>query len=90
MGLKNFQKDRDAVNRLYDAPENRRLKHAALAVITVVVILLLSMVIWLEDISSKTMLIMRGCAGLGAIVFVALVGVLSYRVNKRHLDNHGK
>lgn len=90
MRLNKFLKDRDAINQLYNAPENRRLKYAALAVITVVIILLLSMIIWLEDMSSKTMLIMRGCAGLGAIVFVALVGILSYRVNKQHLDNHTK
>ena len=30
---------------------------------------------------------MRGCAGLMAILFVVLVGILSYRVNKQHVNN---
>lgn len=85
-----YLQDREDINRLYNAPENRRLKYAAMAVIGVVIILLLSMVVWFDDISPKAMLIMRGCAGLGAIIFVVLVGILTYRVNKQHISGRRK
>lgn len=85
--MKNNSQTQDEMNRLYNTPENRRLKHIALAVIAIAIILLLSITIWIEDIPSTAMLIMRGCAGLCAIIFVVLVGVLSYRVNKQHLLN---
>lgn len=32
---------------------------------------------------------MRGC-GLGATLFVVIVGILSYRVNKQHISNRKK
>ena len=85
-----YLNDRDELNRLYNLPENRRLKYGALAVIAVVIILLLTMTIWIENISTKVMLIMRGCAGLGALIFVVLVGILTYRVNKQHITNRRK
>jgi hypothetical protein len=81
--------EREEINKLYNLPENRRLKYIALAVMAVVVVLLLSMTIWLENIQPKVMLIIRGCAGLGALVFVVLVGILTYRVNKQHITDRG-
>lgn len=81
--------EREEINKLYNLPENRRLKYVALAVMAVVVVLLLSMTIWLENIPPKVMLIIRGCAGLGALVFVVLVGILTYRVNKQHITDRG-
>lgn len=30
---------------------------------------------------------MHGCAGLMAILFVVLVGILSYRMNKQHIND---
>lgn len=79
--------ERERINRLYDAPEHRRIKYSAIAVISIVIILLLSLTIWIDKIPPKTIMIMRGCAGLGAIIFVILVGVLTYRVYRQHLDN---
>ena len=81
--------EREEINNLYNLPENRRLKYVALAVMAVVVVLLLSMTIWLENIPPKVLLIIRGCAGLGALVFVVLVGILTYRVNKQHITDRG-
>ena len=48
------------------------------------------MTIWVDKIPSNYILIMRGCAGLGAIIFVVIVGILSYRVNKPHISNRKK
>ncbi len=80
---------RDERNRrmqeLYNAPANRCLKRVALLVIAVVIVLLLSMVFLLDHISPRMLLLMRGCSGLGALVFVVLVGVLVYRVNKAYI-----
>ena len=81
--------EREEINKLYNLPENRRLKYVALAVMAVVVVLLLSMTIWLENIPPKVMLIIRGYEGLGALVFVVLVGILTYRVNKQHITDRG-
>ena len=77
----------EELRNLYNAPENRRLKYCAIPIIAIVIILLLSMTIWIDEISSKALLIMCGCAGLGAILFVVIVGILSYRVNKQHFSN---
>lgn len=87
---KNTQKllqERAELNRLYNVPTNKRLRYCALVVITITMALLLAMIIWMEDLSATSMLIMRGCAGLGAIIFVVLVGILTCRVNSQHIKN---
>ncbi len=70
-----------------DAPENRRLKYCAITIIALVIILLLSMTIWIDNISTTEILIVRGCAGLGATAFLIIVGILSYSLNKQHISN---
>lgn len=85
--MNRYLQEHEELNNLYNAPENRRLKHIAIAIITIVIVLLLSITIWIDDISTNAMLIMRGCAGFGAAMFVVIVGIMSYRVNKKHIIN---
>lgn len=85
--MNKYLQERKELNNLYDAPENRRLKYCAITIISLVIILLFCMIIWIDEISTTGILIMRGCAGLGAIAFVIIVGILSYRVNKQHISN---
>lgn len=83
--IERILEERAELNRLYNAPTNKRLKYSAFVVIAITIALLFSMIIWMEDLSTTAMLVIRGCAGLGAIIFVILVGILSYRVNRYHI-----
>lgn len=90
---KNTQKllqERAELNRLYNVSTNKRLKYSAMVVIAITIALMLSMIIWMDDLSETSIQIMRGCAGLGAIIFVVLVGILTYRVNSQHIQNRNK
>lgn len=90
---KNTQKllqERAELNRLYNVSTNKRLKYSAMVVIAITIALMLSMIIWMDNLSETSILIMRGCAGLGAIIFVVLVGILTYRVNSQHFQNRNK
>lgn len=79
--------ERESINKLFKAPEYHYMKYVALSVISICIILLLSIIIWIDDISPKAILFMRGCAGLCALVFIIIVGILVYRVNVRHIKN---
>ena len=85
--MEKMLEEREELNKLYRAPANKALRYSAIAVIALVIVLMLSMIIWIDDIPQRTMLFMRGCAGLGAAIFVVLVGILAYRVNCRHIKN---
>lgn len=85
--IEKMVEERVELNRLYNAPANKRLKYSAFVVIAITIALLLSMIIWMENLSTTALLVMRGCAGVGATIFVILVGILSYRVNKQHINN---
>lgn len=78
-GLNNRE---DELKKLYRTPANLRLKYWALASISVLIVLFLAMIIWVDDISYKWWMFMRGCAGLFAIIFVLLCAILVYRVNR--------
>ncbi len=88
--LNNYRHERGDVRNLYNTPQNRRLKYVALGFITIAIILLLCIAFWIEDLPIKTILIMRGCAGVFATVFAVLVGLLVYRVNKEYTNNRYK
>lgn len=85
--LNKYLQDREKMNQLYNAPRYRTLKYAALVFIAVAIILLLCTAFWIDNISPKAMLIMRGCAGLCAITFVALITITTYKANKEHITN---
>lgn len=70
------------IRELYRTPANKKLKYWALASIGVSIVLMLAMIIWMDDIGYRWMMFMRGCAGVFALIFVALCGILVYRVNR--------
>ena len=78
--MNNYWRFKDDVTRLYNAPEYRRLKYAAIIVIGLVILAQIAMIIWRDDISERTRLFIQGSSGLGAIVFVILIAVWSYKV----------
>lgn len=80
----------EAFEKYLQTPANRRLKHIAFGAITIAIALLLTMTFFGDDISWTVMLIMRGCAGVLAIVFVILISILSYRANSSYIHNHRK
>lgn len=85
--MKQWEKQRSDFERLYRKPANRRLKHIALWVIGAVIALQMLMIIFVKDIAPGVMLFMRGCVGLGAIIFVVICAILLYRVNSEYI--HG-
>lgn len=75
------EQERQEMEKYYRTPANLRLKYAALCAIGVAIILFVVMIFLIDSLSPGLMLFMRGCAGLCALIFVALVALLLYRVN---------
>lgn len=80
-----FQQERE---KYYREKTNLRLKYAALISIGISIVLLLTMAFGFVDLNNvTTLLFMRGCAGLFALLFVVLVGILVYRVNTSYFED---
>lgn len=77
--------DREELKKIYNKPANLRLKHIALCVIGVAITLLISMIFLMDKVSWQLWCFMRGCAGVLAIIFVIIVTVLVYRVNRAYI-----
>lgn len=77
---------RRELEKYYNEKPNLRLKYAAIASIAIAIILLLINAFGLVG-TSTTVLLLRGCAGLFAIIFVVLVTILVYRVNAANLND---
>lgn len=79
--------DNDPVKRkLYQTPTNLRLKRAALCAIIPAIIMLAMLPFCADNLSETVQLIMRGCIGTLAIVFVVLCTILVYRVNTQYIS----
>ena len=79
------QQQRIEMEKYYHTPVNRRLKYCALGAISVSIVLLLIVAFCMDSISYNAMMIMRGCAGLSAIIFAILFTLLMYRVNRSYI-----
>lgn len=78
---------RDEINNLFNARKYRPLKYSALAVIGIAIAATFAMIFWIDEIPSRTMLFIRGCVGLCALIFVILVAMLTYRVYSDYFRN---
>ena len=80
-----FQQERE---KYYREKTNIKLKYAALISIGISILLLLTIAFGFVDYKNTTaILFMRGCAGLFALVFFVLVGILVYRVNTAYFKD---
>ena len=80
---------REELEELMKAPANVRLKRIALGVIAIGIALQMIMIFLIDKISWKLLMVMRGCVGVSAIVFVVLVATLLYRVHSANLKQRG-
>ena len=78
---------RDELNKLYNKPANRKLKYCAVVAISITLALMLTMLICMERLSYRYLLLMRGFAGIFAIIFAVLCGILVYRVNREYINS---
>ena len=79
---------RDELNKLYNKPANRKIKYCAVVAISITLALMLAMLICMEQLTYRNLLLMKGLAGLFAIIFVVLYGVLVYRVNREYIKKN--
>lgn len=78
--------NQDEIKKLYNTPANLRLKHIALCVIGVAIVIMISLVFLVDKVSWRVLYILRGAVGVLAIAFVIIVGVLVYRVNRSYIS----
>ena len=78
---------RDELNKLYNKPANRKIKYCAVAAISVALALGFGMLIWIEQLSYRSILLIKSLAGLFAIIFAVLYGILVYRVNREYINS---
>lgn len=88
--LKAYHMDREELKKFYNTPANLRLKHIAICVIGVAIAILISMIFLVDKVSWQLWYFMRGCAGVLAIIFVIIVTVLVYRVNRAYITCEGR
>ena len=72
----------DEWHRIYKKPDNRKLRIWAAVTISIGIVLMLAILIFMDHLSDRQILLMRGFAGLFAIIFVILFTILIYRVNR--------
>lgn len=79
--LRNTYVEKAALDKIAASQANRILKYIALAFALIAIVLLMIMIIWLDSFSLTTILVLRGCVGLCAIIFIIFVAIYLYRVN---------
>lgn len=88
--IENNEQRRRAFRRYYNERTNKRLKYIALASVSVAIFLMIIMVFSLDSLSMRSLLFMRGCAGLFAIVFIVLAATIVYRANVAYFKDKAK
>ena len=79
--LEKINQEKEELNKIAQLPANRKLKYLALFFISIGIGLFIIMIIWYEDLSRESLLLMKGCAGLFAIFFAIVVTIYLFRIN---------
>ena len=74
--------DKAEFDRIGRMPSNRIYKYVGLAFIVIGIILMLVTIIGIDSFSLKTILILRGSAGVCAAFFIIFVAIYLFRVYK--------
>lgn len=77
---------RNELNKIYNKPANRKLKYCAIVAISITIAIMLAILICMDRLSYRNLLLMKGFAGLFAIIFAVLYGTLVYRVNREYIS----
>ena len=75
-------RDKAEFERIGRMPANRKYKYIALAFALTGIILMFVAIIGIDSFSIKTILFLRGFAGVCAILFIIFVAIFLYRVYK--------
>ena len=79
--LEDIYKEKQDKERIAQQPSIKKLKYLALFFISIGIALILTNIIWLETFSTTVILVLRGCAGICAIVFLIIVGIYMHKIN---------
>lgn len=85
--MTNYWQFKDNINRLFNTPKHRGLKYASFIVIALVILAQIAMIIWRNDVSGHTKSFIQGCIGVGAIIFVVLIGIWAYKVFSEYFSS---
>ncbi len=89
--MKQYFEHRQELNEAFDkysrTAANRKLKYTAWGFIAAAIVLLLVAAFMMDQLSWEAVCIMRGCAGVFAVIFVVLIGILVYRTNSAYWQN---
>ncbi|MCH5147660.1 MAG: hypothetical protein J1F61_06685, partial [Clostridiales bacterium] len=69
-------------------PANRKYKYIALAWIFAGIALMLVTILGIDSFSVKTILILRGCAGVCAVFFIIFVAIYLFLVYKTFFNQN--
>lgn len=84
-----YLRHKEEVQEAFNAPQNKRLKYAAITVITLLCILQLTILVLLvnDSLSERGLLIWKICSGLLALLFIALYLIWAYRSYRLYFQN---
>ena len=88
--MKNYWQNKYDIDNLFNAPQFKQIKYAALIVIGIIIAIQIATIVWIDSIPYKTMIFLRGCVGLGAIIFVIIATILAYKVHSEYFRNRNK
>ncbi len=84
--MRHFE-ERDRINEWFKQPKYRVWKYVLIGIGVVNLLVILSMIIWIDSMKWETMMILRGCAGAIAIIFVCVCAVFYYIVYKDYIQH---
>lgn len=80
-----YLEERDNINAWFNRPQYRKWKYTIIGVASIIVLIMVSMLIWMDSLTQQIIMIMRGCAGALGILFVILCAIYCYIVYRDYI-----
>ena len=79
--IEDIYKEKEEKEKIAQLPSIRKLKYLALFFISIGIALILTNLIWLETFSLTVILVLRGCTGICAIIFLIIVAIYMHKIH---------
>ena len=79
--LEDIYKEKEDKEKIAQLSSNKKLKYLAIGTGVVTIAILIVILACYDILSLVMMLVLRGCVGLCAIIFVIIIAIYCYRLN---------
>lgn len=87
MKVDKWFQERENINEWFKRPKYKIWKYVLIGIAITIVLLIMATIIWMDNLTWQAVMVMRGCAGVLGIFFIAIYAIFYYMAYKDYIQH---